>query len=533
VVESDEGTLAVIDAGTGAVLSRIPTGGEKPSGLAMAPDGSALVVNSQSGSVALLDWRGGRTAAPVPLRGEPSEVVVSRDGRVAFVSVSQSDEVAVLELPSLRIRTRIRVGRRPRAMALTPDGRTLLVANFQGGDVSLVDTSHLRESRRVQLTGVNLRGMTVTPDGQRAFVTGQIAANTRITAEPLDIWTNTIFAVDLRSEPPRTIGAEGWIDFSAGASPDPDGIVALEKERVAVTLSGADQALLVRTPGPYLRSYDPVIERRAVVGLHPRGIALTPDRRHLWVANEVDNSLSVLDAATLRHERRIALGIPARQDPALEGRYLFGSARLARGGQFTCSSCHPGGSADGLTWEFAHVPDGFSRRNTRSLRGGILQTPPFRWSGHDETVEEFVRGEVTGLLKGPEPEPQVIQAIRRFLGTIPPPPNPFRGDDGGLSPAGERGKALFTGRAGCAACHAGEVQGGTGQKAWVGTTPDGLNLDVPHLQGVFDSAPYLHDGRAATLEEIFTLHNRAGRHGNASQLSRQELADLLRYVREL
>jgi cytochrome c peroxidase len=67
----------------------------------------------------------------------------------------------------------------------------------------------------------------------------------------------------------------------------------------------------------------------------------------------------------------------------------------------------------------------------------------------------------------------------------------------------------------------------------VGTTLNARPLDVPHLHGVYDSAPYLHDGRAATLEQVFERHNAARKHGKAHQLTKQELADLLRYVREL
>jgi YVTN family beta-propeller protein len=258
VTEADTGTLAVVDTKTGRVTRRFPTGGEGPGGLALAPDGDALVANGVSGSVARLDLSTGKREALAPLRGEPAEVVLSKDARLVFVSLPARDEVAVLVLPDLSLRQRITVGRRPRAMALTPDGRTLLVANLQGGDVSLVDTAGLREERRIPTTGVNLRGITIAPDGYRAYVTGQIPANTRSTDDPLDMWTNTVFTINIR--PGVTFNtAEGWLDFTLASSPDPQGIVALEQEKVAVTLSGCDQALLVRTPGPHLPSLDPFI----------------------------------------------------------------------------------------------------------------------------------------------------------------------------------------------------------------------------------------------------------------------------------
>jgi mono/diheme cytochrome c family protein len=363
-------------------------------------------------------------------------------------------------------------------------------------------------------------------------VTGQIPANARVTRDPLDIWTNTIFVLDLR--PGATFGsAEGWIDFTHAAAPDPDGIVALGKERVAFTVSGSDEVLLARTPGPHLRSYDPRIERRVLVGAHPRGIALTPDGAELWVANEIGNSLSVLDARTLEPRRTIDLGEPARVDDHLRARYLFGNARLTHGRQFTCNSCHPEGGSDGLGWQFIHVPDGLRTRNSRDLRGGVADTAPFRWTGVDRTLDDFIQEEVTGLLGGPRQEAETVRALGAMLQQLPHPPNPFRRRDGSHTEAAARGKVLFEGKAGCGSCHAGSRAGGTGTRAWVGTTPPGFDLDVPHLTGVHDSSPYLHDGRAKTLEEIFSRHNREGKHGQAHRLTESELSDLLRYVREL
>lgn len=113
------------------------------------------------------------------------------------------------------------------------------------------------------------------------------------------------------------------------------------------------------------------------------------------------------------------------------------------------------------------------------------------------------------------------------------PPNPYRDEGDQLTAAAKRGKLLFEGKAGCISCHSGEFNGGTGTKAWIGTTNEGQELDIPHLLGAYDSAPYLHDGRAATLEEIFQKYNPSQRHGHANELSNEELADVLRYVREL
>jgi CxxC motif-containing protein (DUF1111 family) len=60
-----------------------------------------------------------------------------------------------------------------------------------------------------------------------------------------------------------------------------------------------------------------------------------------------------------------------------------------------------------------------------------------------------------------------------------------------------------------------------------------LKLRTPPLWGVRDSAPYLHDGRAKTLHEVLTAHNPHDKHGKTSHLKREELDDLVAFLRSL
>jgi YVTN family beta-propeller protein len=311
--------------------------------------------------------------------------------------------------------------------------------------------------------------------------------------------------------------------------------VLVDADHLVVASSGRDEVLLVRLPekpadGPTVPL---MVEARRHVGAHPRGVSVSPDGKQVWVANELDSTLSVLDSRTLEPVRTVALGIPRKRDLRLDGRYVFGSAALTQGGRFTCNSCHPDGGADGLTWRFTHVPDGIERRNTKNLRGSITLTAPFRWSGREKDIEVFFQEEIVGLFHGPRQEHETLHALWNIMDQLFIPPNPNRLPDGKLTAAAARGKRLFEGKAGCGSCHAGEYHGGTGKRAWVGTTRPGQTLDVPHLMGVYDSAPYLHDGSAPTLESVFAQHDPQHKHGNAHALTAAERADLLRYVREL
>jgi cytochrome c peroxidase len=99
--------------------------------------------------------------------------------------------------------------------------------------------------------------------------------------------------------------------------------------------------------------------------------------------------------------------------------------------------------------------------------------------------------------------------------------------------AARRGRALFFDRrVGCSRCHGGPhwtVSGsGTGESVFdVGT---GKKMDVPSLLHLWDTAPYLSDGRAGTLGEVLTVHNRGDRHGRTSHLTRRQIDDLVSFL---
>ena len=58
-------------------------------------------------------------------------------------------------------------------------------------------------------------------------------------------------------------------------------------------------------------------------------------------------------------------------------------------------------------------------------------------------------------------------------------------------------------------------------------------FDSPNLNNVYESAPYLHDGSAATLEEIWTRYNDHDTHGYANDMTKDQLNDLVEYLKSL
>ncbi len=58
-------------------------------------------------------------------------------------------------------------------------------------------------------------------------------------------------------------------------------------------------------------------------------------------------------------------------------------------------------------------------------------------------------------------------------------------------------------------------------------------FDVPHLSNIYDSAPYLHNGIAETLEEIWTRYNPYDEHGVTNDMTKDQLNDLIEYLKTL
>jgi cytochrome c peroxidase len=58
-------------------------------------------------------------------------------------------------------------------------------------------------------------------------------------------------------------------------------------------------------------------------------------------------------------------------------------------------------------------------------------------------------------------------------------------------------------------------------------------FDIPQLDRVYEDAPYLHNGEALTLEEIWTVFNNSDKHGITSDMSKQQLNDLIEFLKTL
>jgi cytochrome c peroxidase len=207
---------------------------------------------------------------------------------------------------------------------------------------------------------------------------------------------------------------------------------------------------------------------------------------------------------------------------------LFHDARICFQQWQSCASCHPGGGrVDVLNWDLLN--DGIGNpKNTKSL---LLahRTPPSMSLGVRATAEVAVRSGLRFILFAVRPQSDAV-AIDRYLESLTPIPSPHL-IDGQPGPAALRGQQIFH-DAGCSSCHSGPLY--TNRRLYDMGTGLGADraepFDTPTLIEVWRTAPYLHDGRAATIRDVLTTQNPDDRHGRTSKLTEEQIGDLAEFV---
>jgi len=584
--------VAVFDVASGAVTKHIAVP-HTPSGLALSLDGARLYVTcaAPQSTVRVLDTASGKALATLAAGHTAMAPVLSPDGKTLFVCNRFNDDLSLINLDTGHQQCRIPVQREPVAADLTHDGRFLLVANHLhtgradavpvAAVVSVVDTAARKVIKELSLPDGSglLHDLRVSPDGKYAVVS-HLLSRFRLPATQLDRgWMNSNAAtiIDLvRMEILSTVLLD---NIDRGAA-DPWAVAwSADSATLLITHAGTHEisvidfaALLARlakvppTLDPSKPS-DPISATRVradvpndlafLVGLRhrvrlprndlgPRAVVLLG--RHAYIANYFSDSLSLVDLGSPEPKpRSIPLlfqpaeaGAPGLASPldrmplARKGEFYFHDAGICFQGWQSCSSCHPGQArADGLNWDLLN--DGIGNpKNTKSL---LLahKTPPAMSMGVRETAESAVRAGIQHILFTVQPE-EVAVAIDTYLKSLRPLPSPLL-VHGRLADSARRGEKLFKDRqVGCATCHPSALftdlqTYDVGTRGRFDRPTD--RFDTPTLIEGWRTAPYLHDGSAATMRDVLTTCNPHDKHGKTSHLTPQQIDDLAAYLLSL
>jgi mono/diheme cytochrome c family protein len=188
------------------------------------------------------------------------------------------------------------------------------------------------------------------------------------------------------------------------------------------------------------------------------------------------------------------------------------------GGFIACASCHAEGRDDGHVWTFV----GQGPRRTPSLLGTIAGTEPFHWDGDMKDMRDLVDHVFVERMSGPKVDDGQLGALKGWLFALPAPAK-LRQPSADTVP----GQTLFTQR--CASCHSGAMLTNN-KNVDVGT---GGAFQVPSLVGVAWRRPLLHTGCADTLQDRFNPTCGGSRHGDTSDLSPAQIADLVKFLETL
>ena len=571
--------VKVVDVLVGQVTASIRVQ-PNPTGLALSSDGNRLFVTcaGTTSKICMVDLLRGKVIETLTAGHTAMAPVLSPDGKILFVCNQFNDDVSVLEIASGKELRRIPVRREPVAAALTLDGQYLLVANHLPAGradqppvaavVSVIDVAAGRVVKELPLPNgsSSLQDIRISPDGKYAVVTHILGRYAMPTTQLDRGWMNTnaktIIALD-RLEILNTVLLD---DVDRGAA-NPWGVAwSADSRTLVVAHAGTHEvsvidfagvlARLAKLPATasaeaaadYSRSShsqsDVPNDLAFLVGLRQRIKLPAGDLgpRSLVVAgncavsaNYFSDSLTVIDLAQPgAAARRIALGPKLEMSLTQRGEFFFHDAGICFQGWQSCASCHPGdGRVDGLNWDLLN--DGIGNpKNTKNLLL-VHQTPPAMSTGIRDSAETAVRAGIRHILFTVQP-PEVASALDAWLKSLPPVPSPHL-VNGKFSAAAKRGEELFRSRAvGCSQCHPAPLftdlhtsPVGTG-----GPLDQGLEqFDTPTLIEVWRTAPYLHDGSAATLRDVLITRNPNNEHGKTSQLTPSQVDDLIAYVLSL
>lgn len=536
----------ILSADGKTLLHSYPTD-ETPTGLEVDGDKAFVTTFDQTGRLNIMQLETGRIEASIPTGSGACFPLLSPDKKRVYVCNQFQNTVSEVDLEKRKVERTVNVLREPKSMVVSKDGRFLFVTNFlpaQRADVdvvaacvSVIDLHTFTKVKDIQLAnGSNaLRDICLTADGKYAYVSHNLGRFTVPTSQLQQGWMNTsaFSVIDVASQ--SYLGAILVDEAERGAA----GVwgIACNEKTLFIAHSGThevsviDHQAMIRKFEAYpekenlnydLRFLYGLRERIPIEGNGPRHLVLTDDK--LIVSTYFADKLNFMDTNSTKVT---AVDInPGRVELAIhKGERLFNDATNCFQEWQSCNGCHPGDArADAMNWDLMNDGVGNSK-NCKSLLHSHV-TPPAMISGIRESSYKAVR---TGFefIQFFKIEEEYAKFVDEYLISLRPVPSPYL-VNGELSEKAKEGRKVFE-KLKCDECHSGPYftdmkyhrigEDIEFEKGW----------DTPTLIEVWRTAPYLFDGRAATMEDVFDVH----KHGIDKKLSKKDTEALVEYVNSL
>ena len=473
--------------------------------------------------------------------------MLNKAGTLIYVFNQFKTTVSEVDALSGKVLHQTEVLREPVAGALTPDGKYLFVNNslpaqpanvdYVTSEVSVIDLSNFVVIKNIKLeNGSNaLRGICISTDGRYIFVSHNLGRYQVPTSQLNQGWmnTNAISIIDVTTQ--SFVGAMLLDEPDRGAA----GIwgIACTDNQLFVTHSGThdfsmiDQKILRERLEKYADkktlSYDlrfmyDIRKRLPIVGNGPRNLSLSDGK--LIIPTYFSDTLNIVDIATSAITT-IACNPKRKESVEDIGEKVFNDATYCYQNWQSCNGCHPGDArTDAMNWDLMN--DGIGNpKNCKSLLYSHV-TPPSMISGIRATAELAVHAGFK-FIQFSDIDPYLLNCVDSYLKSLRPLPSPYL-VNGALSEKAIRGRKVFE-KLSCDECHSGPYFTDM-QLHRIGDNMEmDAGWDTPTLIEMWRTAPYLFNGRAASLKEVFSVF----KHDLHDKVSERDIDELVEYINSL
>jgi len=571
VIAQDANELLIVDADKKNVIHKIKVG-IHPHSVILSNNGKVAYVSNQwSDNVSVIDLVNSKVTTTLKTGNGPAGLALSADEEILYVVNSFGSNLSVINLTTKKEINRYTTGNNPTGIALSKFRKELYITSRRQNpaaygeplvsDITVVNDSTQKIKKYVSINNAYLmENVVFTPSGDLALTTLTRPKNLVpaiqvergwMMNDGIGIINEKGKVVQLLIDEPNSyysslfdvvISPNGKKAFLSSSAVNYISVIDLDSIRNI--LKNTSLQMLKRLANNLGMSRH-FVTKRIKTGACPKGLTLSPNGKLLYVAEMLEDKIGIINTETLKKINTINLGGPKRITMARKGRRLFNNAGHTFQNQYACYTCHPDNHEDGLEYNFATM--GRNIVNVISLRE-IADTPPYKWSGTNQSIYKQDGMRFSKFLTRTEAfNYEDLDALVAYIKTgIKLPPNLMYNKNGKLTGSQLRGKEIFNRsvdnlgkvipkKSRCVTCHSGPYY--TNLKLEdVGTlskTDDPILFDTPGLSNIYASAPYLHDGRAKTLEEIWTLYGGDDKHGRVNDLSKIELNDLVNYLKSL
>jgi cytochrome c peroxidase/DNA-binding beta-propeller fold protein YncE len=566
VADADEPTLHTVDVDARSEVASTPLAG-RPEQVMVLADGRVAVTLRASNAVQVLEpseraEAGLASRCVVETPSEPVALAATPDDATVLVTAGWAHALAAFDARTFAPEYQVSLPRDPRAVVVSDDGSRAFVAHVVEARMSVVDLStREHEARLIDLRAHPAGDAPQNPSrkGCQGFALAKVGApsDSELAKKMVDRVFAPMVSVSsgdggessgYGSDSPSEVSEVAVVDAAAEraltrTATVPEGGTAQGQCLLPRAAAYDDGALYVTCLGIDAlveldaRGVDPANaeRRRWRVASGPTGVAIDHANHRAVVWSQFDREVAILplagDGAAPAARLAVARHADGLSASVALGRRLFhatGDAHISADGR-ACASCHPDGREDALTWS---TPDG--PRQTPMLAGRVTGTGPYGWLGSSPKLEDHLKKTFERLSGDGLPDAD-LAALIDYVSTLTPPiAQPAAG-----TPEREklvaRGHDLFaSAETACSTCHDAGRAFADGQRHQVLVQPtqgqpDGF--DTPSLRFVAGTAPYFHDGRYKTLDDVLTAPDHAM--GQSTHLTRQDRAALVAYLETL